>query len=81
MNRTASPTRTAAEQNTRRVTANLPAALLDHALSVTGMGITDTLVEGLEMVRRRGAATSARRLRGRLHLDIDLDASRERRRR
>ncbi len=31
----------------RRVTANLPADLLDAAMEVTGKGITDTLIDGL----------------------------------
>jgi hypothetical protein len=63
---------------TRRVTANLPVALLDRARRITGKGITETLVEGLELVRRSSAAAKARTLRGRLRLDVDLEASRER---
>jgi hypothetical protein len=63
---------------TRRVTANLPVALLDRARRVTGKGITETLREGLELVRRSAAAARARTLRGRLRLDLDLEASRER---
>ncbi len=66
---------------TRRVTANLPEALLDEACRVTGRGITDTLVAGLVLVRRTAAAAKAARLRGRIHLDLDLEASRERSRR
>jgi len=63
---------------TRRVTANLPVALLERARRVTGKGITETLVEGLELVRRSSAATRARSLRGTLRLDLDLEASRDR---
>ncbi len=66
---------------TRRVTANLPVALLEQACRVTGRGITDTLVAGLVLVRRTAAAAKAARLRGRIHLDLDLEASRERSRR
>ncbi|MEK7705819.1 MAG: hypothetical protein AAB426_12735 [Myxococcota bacterium] len=62
----------------KRITANLPAELLDVAQRVTGAGTTETLVRGLELVRRSGAATKAARLKGRLRLDIDVDASRER---
>ena len=65
----------------RRITANLPASLLDEATAVTGKGITETLVAGLELVRRSRAHLKARSLRGKLHLDIDLDTSRERDRR
>jgi hypothetical protein len=64
----------------RRITANLPDDLLRSAQEVTGKGITETLVEGLELVRRRRAGQKLKALRGRLPLDIDLDVSRERRR-
>jgi len=63
---------------TRRVTANLPVELLEDARKVTGTGITETLVAGLTLVKRTAAARKAARLRGRLHLEIDLEASRER---
>jgi hypothetical protein len=63
---------------TRRVTANLPVDLLDRARRVTGKGITETLVEGLELVRRASAASKARALRGKLRIELDLEASRER---
>lgn len=65
---------------TRRVTANLPIELLRTAQEVTGKGITETLVEGLELVRRRRAGQMLKALKGRVTLDIDLEASRERRR-
>jgi hypothetical protein len=66
---------------TRRVTANLPVELLDAACRATGKGITETLVAGLTLVKRTTAARKAARLRGRLHLDVDLGVSRERSRR
>ncbi len=62
----------------RRVTANLPAKLLKEACQVSGGGITETLVEGLTLVKRRAAAGKAAKLRGRLKLAIDLGTSRER---
>ncbi len=64
----------------RRITANLPGDLLDDAMSVTGKGITETLIEGLRLVRRTRAYEKARALRGKLQLQIDLEESRERRR-
>ncbi len=63
---------------TRRISANLPAALLKKARRATGKGITETLVTGLDLVSRTVAARKASRLKGHLHLKIDLDASRER---
>ncbi len=65
----------------RRITANLPGELLDDALQVTGKGITETLVEGLLRVRRSRAFRRAIALKGKIRLDVDLEASRERRRR
>jgi hypothetical protein len=62
----------------RRVTANLPDDLLEDAMSVTGKGITDTLVAGLHLVRRTRAYRKAMALRGKVRLKIDLDESRER---
>ena len=66
------------EPHVRRVTANLPATLLKEACQVSGGGITETLVEGLTLVKRRAAAGKAAKLRGRLNLAIDLETSRER---
>jgi hypothetical protein len=65
--------------NARRVTANLPADLLDEAMAVTGRGVTETLVEGLKLVRHTGAYEKAMSLRGKLELQVDLEESRERR--
>jgi hypothetical protein len=64
----------------KRVTVNLPAKLLAEAQKASQGGITETLVEGLNLVARRRAAERARKLRGKLDLNIDLEASRERRR-
>lgn len=66
------------ESHVRRVTANLPVRLLKEACQVSGGGITETLVEGLTLVKRRAAAGKAAKLRGRLSLTIDLETSRER---
>ena len=65
----------------RRVTANLPEPLLAEAMEVTGRGITETLIAGLNLVRRARAHEKALALRGKVRLRVDLDASRERRRR
>ena len=63
----------------KRITANIPAELLDEAMKTTGRGITDTLTEGLELVRRTRAYRKAMDLKGTLALEIDLEKSRERR--
>lgn len=48
-------------------------------MEATGAGITETLTEGLELVRRTRAYRKAMRLKGSLTLDVDLKESRERR--
>ena len=67
--------------DTRRITANLPDALLMKAMSVTGKGITETIVEGLERVSRSRALEKALALKGKISIQIDLEESRERRHR
>jgi len=69
------------KQKIRRVTSNLPADLLEEACRVSGAGVTETLTQGLCLVKRGAALTKASRLRGRLKLDVDLRVSRERPRR
>ena len=64
---------------TRRITANLPEELLAEAMATTGRGVTETIVEGLERVRRADAYRKAMSLKGRLRLTVDLETSRERR--
>jgi len=66
---------------TQRITANLPEDLLREAMQAAGAGITETLVSGLRLVLRSGAYERALALKGKLLLDIDLETSRERRRR
>ena len=62
----------------RRVTANLPRKLLKEALLTTRNGITETLVEGLRLVRRRRAYEKAMALKGKIRINIDIDQARER---
>ena len=65
----------------RRITANLPGHLLEEAMRATGKGITETLIEGLRYVRRARAYEKAMALKGKIRLDVNLKASRERARR
>jgi hypothetical protein len=62
----------------KHITADVPEDLLREAMAVTNKGITETLIAGLELVRRNRAYQKAMALRGKLDLDIDLDVSRER---
>jgi hypothetical protein len=62
----------------KSITAQIPEDLLNEAMAVTNKGIAETLIEGLELVRRTRAYQKAMALRGKLDLDVDLGASRER---
>lgn len=64
----------------KRITANLPSDLLEAAQDVTGKGITETLIAGLRLLERSRAYDKAMALKGKIQLDIDVDALRERRR-
>lgn len=66
---------------TRRVTANLPTELLESARKVTGKGITETLIDGLEQIQRRRFYERALELRGKLQLNVNTEETRGRRRR
>ena len=55
--------------------------VLKDAMDVSGKGITETIVAGLRLVRQSRAHGKAMALRGKITLDVDLDESRERRRR
>jgi len=67
--------------NSRRTTTNLPRDLLEEAMQATGRGITETIIEGLTLVRRSRAAQLAKALVGKLQFDFKVDESRERSRR
>jgi hypothetical protein len=62
---------------TRRVTVNLPAKLLERAQAATGLGITETIVRGLEELKGNGERAALRRLRGRVRFELDLRATRK----
>lgn len=57
--------------NMKRITANIPQELLEKAQKISGEGITETLVKGLELVCRTEAAALAKKLKGKVHLDLD----------
>jgi hypothetical protein len=60
----------------RKVTANVPADVLRDAQRITGKGITPTLIEGLLELQKREHRSALRRLRGKVHFELDLDKTR-----
>jgi hypothetical protein len=60
----------------KKITANIPAKLLEKAQETTGLGITETLVAGLEELERSRKRSLLRALRGRIQFDLDLEKTR-----
>ena len=61
----------------RKVTVNLPAKLLARARESTGLGITETIVKGLEELERGKQRSALRQLRGRIRFELDLPSTRK----
>ena len=55
----------------KKITANIPAKLLERAQEATGLGITETLVAGLEELERSRKRSALRLLRGKVRIDLD----------
>jgi hypothetical protein len=60
----------------KKITANLPARLLEQAQEATGLGITETLVAGLEELERARKRSALRMLRGKVRFELDLAKTR-----
>lgn len=56
----------------RKVTLNLPADLLKKALESSGVGVTETVRQGLELVAAAKAYDRLSKLKGKIRFDIDL---------
>ena len=64
-----------------RTTLDLPEELVDRARDILGFkSKTDTIVYALKEVVRRGHIQGLSALFGKVHIDLDLDQVRERRR-
>jgi hypothetical protein len=61
---------------TKKITANIPAELLERAQEATGLGITETLVAGLLELRRSRKRSALRGLRGKVRFQLDLKTTR-----
>jgi hypothetical protein len=60
----------------KKITANIPAKLLQQAQQSTGLGITETLVAGLEELERSRKRSALRMLRGKVRFALDLHKTR-----
>ncbi|HEY4159029.1 MAG TPA: hypothetical protein VGM29_13060 [Polyangiaceae bacterium] len=60
----------------KKITVNVPAAVLQRARAITGRGITETIVEGLLELDRKRRRSALRSLRGRVQIELDLERTR-----
>ncbi len=61
----------------RKVTMVLPAALIDRATAASGLGLTPTVRQGLQLVAASRAFEGLRRLRGKVKFSLDPRTLRE----
>ena len=64
---------------TRRVTVNLPSDLVKSSLASTQSSLTDTIITALSLLKRSQAYDVLQQMKGKLHLTVDIETSRERR--
>jgi hypothetical protein len=60
----------------KKITVNIPAAVLERARVITGRGITETIVEGLLELDRQRKRSVLRSMRGRVRFKLDLTKTR-----
>lgn len=61
----------------RKITAFVPAKLLESAQAYTGEGVTETLRQALEKLSHQAFYERLKALKGKVKFDIDLDELRE----
>jgi len=59
-----------------KVTVSLPTATLRRARTITGRGVTGTILAGLEALDRQARRSALRALKGRVRFDLDLERTR-----
>lgn len=60
----------------RKITVVVPADVLEEATRVTGKGVTATVIEGLDELRKREQRSALRRLKGKVRFELDLEETR-----
>ncbi len=64
-------------QETQKITACIPKALLQEAQGFTGLGITETIKEGLAQLITAKAYDEIRQFRGKVTVSLDLNELRK----
>ena len=60
----------------KKITVNVPVDTLERAKQLTGKGVTETIVAGLEELERRSKRDALRSLKGKVRFELDLDETR-----
>ena len=61
----------------KKITIQIPEQLLDHALESSGLGITQTISQGLKLVAASHAYEKLKSLRGKVKFKLNLKKLRE----
>jgi hypothetical protein len=64
-------------ETAKKITVQIPESLLKKAQKATGLGITPTIRQGLQLVAAGRAYAKLRRLKGKVKFSLDLKALRE----
>lgn len=64
-------------ETAKKITVQIPENLLKRAQKATGLGITPTIRQGLQLVAAGRAYGRLRRLKGKVKFSLDLKALRE----
>ena len=59
-----------------KITVTLPAEILRRARTITGRGVTQTVIAGLEALDRQERRSALRALKGRVRIALDLEHTR-----
>jgi len=66
-------------ETAKKITIQIPESLLKKAQKATGLGITPTVRQGLQLVAAGRAYAKLRQLKGKVKFSLDLKALREER--
>jgi hypothetical protein len=64
-------------ETAKKITVHIPASLLKKAQKATGLGITPTVRQGLQLVAARRAYEKLRGLRGKVKISLNLEELRK----
>ena len=62
----------------KKIATNIPKDLLEEATQLTGLNQTQALIEGLRELVARNKRHSLHSMGGKLHMNVDTDRSRQR---